>query len=97
MPIYTYRAMEREAGCKVCAECFEVRQSLSEDALSDCPWCAARVERIITPPFVQGGDSHRLKEGHIEKHGFTQYRRSAKGVYEKTAGRGPDVIADDGK
>ena len=28
-------------------------------------------------------------------HGFTQYKRAGKGVYEKTAGKGPDIITDD--
>ncbi|WP_440225826.1 hypothetical protein ACQQ2N_18770 [Dokdonella sp. MW10] len=41
------------------------------------------------------GGAHRLKEGHVAKHGYTQYRRAGKGVYEKTAGKGPDIITGD--
>ena len=40
------------------------------------------------------GGSHLLKEGNLAKKGFTQYRRAGGGVYEKTAGKGPDFISD---
>jgi hypothetical protein len=36
-----------------------------------------------------------LREGHLAKHGFTQYRKVGKGKYEKTAGKGPSTISDD--
>jgi hypothetical protein len=35
-----------------------------------------------------------LKEDNLGKHGFTQYRKIEKGVYEKTIGQGPDIISD---
>ena len=95
MPIYQYRAVAK--ACDHCRETFEVRQRITEDAIANCPVCGEAVERIISAPFVRGGDAHRMQESHIEKHGFTQYRKAAKGVYEKTAGRGPDLISDDGK
>jgi len=41
------------------------------------------------------GMAHLSNPNHIEKHGFTQYRKVGKGVYEKTAGKGPDYISGD--
>jgi hypothetical protein len=52
------------------------------------------VIRVISAPSVAVGGAHLLKESHAEKHGFTQYRRAGKGVYEKTMGKGPKYISD---
>ncbi|MEM9304704.1 MAG: zinc ribbon domain-containing protein [Pseudomonadota bacterium] len=97
MPVYQYRVVADAEGCDQCRETFELRQRISDDSLRHCEACGSPVERIISAPYVRGGDAHRLGESHLEKHGFTQYKRSGKGVYEKTAGKGPDLIADDGK
>jgi putative FmdB family regulatory protein len=93
MPIYEYAPVEK--GCAHCEAHFDVLQKLSEDALTQCPQCGAPVQRIISVASVAVGHAHTLKEGHIEKHGFTQYRRAGKGVYEKTAGKGPKYISGD--
>ena len=93
MPIYVYIA-EGEASCSACAESFELRQRIDDERLSACPRCGAAVRRVITPPSLSTG-SVNLSEANLEKHGFTQYRKREKGVYEKTAGRGPKVIRDD--
>lgn len=93
MPIYEYAAVG--AGCSYCTTHFDVLQKLSEATLTRCPKCGAAIARVISAPAVASGQSHVLKESHIAKHGFTQYRRAAKGVYEKTAGKGPDVISGD--
>lgn len=96
MPIYVYRA-KTTTDCCLCAESFELTRKLSEPELTSCPECSGPIEQIITPPNIAGGSNHRLQEGHLEKHGFTQYRKVQKGVYEKTAGKGPAMIQDDGK
>lgn len=93
MPIYQYIA--DEPGCSVCAEGFERLQRLSDDALIHCPQCGSAVHRVIGAPAVVTGGAHLMRESHIEKHGFTQYRRAGKGVYEKTAGKGPAFISGD--
>ena len=51
------------------------------------------MRQLSAPRIGKSGPS--LDRANIEKHGFTQYRRSGQGVYEKTAGKGPDVITDD--
>ena len=93
MPIYEYRPAG-EAHCDYCAGGFEAMRKISDPALAQCPRCGAAVERQLSPPNVQRS-SPSLDPANLEKHGFTQYRRSGKGVYEKTAGKGPDTIKDD--
>lgn len=94
MPIYQYQA-NSEADCAHCREPFECRQSINDARLDACPRCGAPVRRVISAPHLAtSGPS--LSESNIEKHGFTKYRKSEKGVYEKTAGKGPDVIRDKG-
>lgn len=96
MPIYEYIATTAR-GCDRCRAGMDILQRLSDAALSVCPHCSAPVAQRISAPHVVAGNSQRLGEGHLEKHGFTQYRKLGKGVYEKTAGKGPAHIADDGK
>ncbi|RAP59202.1 zinc ribbon domain-containing protein [Oleiagrimonas sp. MCCC 1A03011] len=96
MPIYEYIA-STERGCERCRAGFDLLQRLSDAPLQQCPHCGAPVHQRISAPTVVAGNSHRTSESHLEKHGFTQYRKVSKGVYEKTAGKGPAHIADDGK
>lgn len=92
MPIYEYAAVAK--GCPHCAAHFDVLQKLADAPLTKCPECGADVQRVISAPNVAVGNSHVLTEGHAEKRGFTQYRRSGKGVYEKAYGKGPRYISD---
>lgn len=93
MPIYEYRSSE-DSACEFCGSGFEIMQKISDEALEACPRCGAAVVRLISaasiPKSGPGLDKHNL-----EKHGFTQYKRAGKGVYEKTAGKGPSIIKDD--
>jgi putative FmdB family regulatory protein len=93
MPIYEYAAVGK--GCPHCETHFDVLQSLREAPLDRCPRCGAAVARVLTAPNVIAGGAHLLKESHLEKHGFTQYRRVGRGQYEKTVGRGPEHLRDD--
>lgn len=93
MPIYQYIA--DIPACPTCRDGIEVLQRLSDPPLTHCPQCNAGVHRIISAAQVVSGQSQRLGEGHLEKHGFTQYRRAGGGVYEKTAGKGPAYISGD--
>jgi putative FmdB family regulatory protein len=93
MPIYEYQP-KREKGCDFCSKGFEVIRKISEPRLLVCPQCGITVERILSAPSL-AKSSPSLDPANIEKHGFTQYRKSGKGVYEKTAGKGPNVISDE--
>jgi len=93
MPIYEYQPCGGSS-CEFCAGGFELLRKISDPALSQCPECKAPITRKISAPNL-GGNGPSLDAANIEKHGFTQYRKSGKGVYEKTAGKGPNVISDD--
>jgi putative FmdB family regulatory protein len=93
MPIYEYRA-NSERHCEFCSGGFEIIQKIADPRLSQCPKCKAPVARQLSAPSI-GKAGPSLDRANIEKHGFTQYRRSGQGVYEKTAGKGPDVLKDD--
>ncbi|HVH33718.1 FmdB family zinc ribbon protein [Tahibacter sp. UC22_41] len=93
MPIYEYIAQEN--GCARCATGFDLLQKLGDAELQTCPDCGTPVRRKISAPNTIVGNSHLTSEGHAAKHGFTQYRRAGGGVYEKTAGKGPDFISGD--
>ncbi len=92
MPIYEYRAIE--GGCSHCAETFEELQRYSDPALEQCPVCGTGVQRILSACAMAGTGSERdlLKPKNLAEKGFTQYKKAGNGVYEKTAGKGPDVI-----
>ncbi|MDT8449510.1 MAG: zinc ribbon domain-containing protein [Wenzhouxiangellaceae bacterium] len=93
MPFYEY-ANSTEDGCDHCRARFTVMQRLADQPLAECPECGAPVRRLISPPHVVSGKAHMLTESSIEKAGFTQYKKIGKGVYEKTAGKGPGIIKD---
>jgi len=93
MPIYEYEASS-EQHCDYCSAGFELLRKLSEPELDRCPKCDAPVIRKISAPNL-GGSGPSLDSTNIEKHGFTQYKKAGNGVYEKTAGKGPDVINKD--
>ena len=42
MPMYVYK-------CDACGATFERKQSITEEALTDCPECDGRVRRVIQP------------------------------------------------
>ena len=93
MPIYEYMLASGK-GCEYCSKGFDQLQKISADPLQRCPNCDSTIRRIISAPSLpKPGPS--LDPSNLEKHGFTQYRKSKKGEYHKTAGTGPNVITDD--
>lgn len=93
MPIYEYRPSGKRH-CAVCNGGFEVIQKISDPKIERCPQCKAPVRRVISAATI-AKSGPALDPANIEKHGFTQYKRSGQGIYEKTAGKGPDFITDD--
>lgn len=92
MPTYLYRNTS-EAGCKICRPGFERLQSLNDAALQQCPRCFAPVARVVSAAHITT-PSPDISRQNLDQKGFTQYRRLDKGVYEKTAGTGPDLLED---
>jgi hypothetical protein len=72
---------------------FDRRQGVNDPRLTHCPECGAAVRRVIAAPHL-ASSSPSLSPANLERKGFTQYRRVEKGVYEKTAGKGPKHIVD---
>ena len=93
MPIYHYRV--QGPGCDACRDGIDVLQRLADPPLLHCAQCAGALQRVISAAQIVSGQAHRLGEAHAAKHGFTQYKRAGKGVYEKTAGKGPKIIRGD--
>jgi putative FmdB family regulatory protein len=93
MPIYEYRSTG-EFNCSFCSKGFERLAKISDSVLTQCPECGNKIKRVLSAPNLSK-PSPSLERSNLEKHGFTQYRKSSKGVYEKTAGTGPNVISSD--
>jgi putative FmdB family regulatory protein len=94
MPTYEYQA---EEDCTQCLGHFEVFGGVELADLKHCPTCGKACSRVLSASGVTMGQAHQLKEKHFSERGFTQYKKIGKGVYEKTAGKGPAIIKDDGK
>jgi len=93
MPIYEYQASDQKH-CDHCENTFDVMQKISDEPLKFCPLCYSPVrKRVSRPNLARSVPS--LSEKNIAKHGMTQFKKVEKGVYEKTAGKGPDYIMDD--
>jgi predicted nucleic acid-binding Zn ribbon protein len=95
MSMYVYQVIEADGSE---GEIFEVLQSMSEPALTKHPETGQPVRRLLGLPNVAGKNSDmkiksNLSASNLERHGFTQYKKSGKGTYEKTAGDGPNVIS----
>jgi len=91
MPLYEYEPKDKT--CGYCEGGFEIIQRIKDDALTECPKCGNPVTRLISS-FSVDKTSDILSPKNIEEKGFTQYKKSGKGVYEKTAGKGPQIIKD---
>lgn len=93
MPIYEYSAADPQHCCPHCQTSFEVFARISDADLAQCPQCGSPVKRLISAASVISGTAHLHKESHFSKRGFTQYKKAGGGVYEKTAGDGPQFIS----
>ena len=93
MPIYEYKPLT-DTPCTHCSSGFEVLQKLSEPPFGFCPECGTEVRKVLSAPSVPRSDQ-TLAPDNLERHGFTQYKRSSQGEYVKTAGKGPRTISGD--
>lgn len=93
MPLYVY-AVIQEDGSE--GETFEVLQDMNEAPLTVHPETGQPVQRLLSAPNTSRTlDSGRgaLSDAQLDRLGFTKYKKSGKGTYEKTAGKGPNTIA----
>jgi predicted nucleic acid-binding Zn ribbon protein len=98
VPIYVYEVVNATGDG---VETFEWVQRISDPPLTQHPETGAPVRRVIQPPFIGGTWSdHSMHKSSrddkkLDRLGFTKYVKSGDGVYEKRAGKGPDVISKD--
>lgn len=99
MPIYTYENQHPDRHCTYCLGGFDVLQKMADPVLTHCPHCGHSIKKVIKAVNLQqdltASPNTTLSEKNIAKHGFTQYRKTGPGQYEKTAGRGPDTLDGD--
>ena len=95
MPTYVYEVIEENG---TAGERFEVDQPMSADPLTTHPMNGKPVRRVITGFRIAGkwsdiGTQDKLSDKNLDRIGFTKYVRSGDGYYEKTAGKGPNMIS----
>ncbi|MBS1718437.1 MAG: zinc ribbon domain-containing protein [Armatimonadetes bacterium] len=92
MPIYEYEPVDHD--CKQCHGRFEMLQRVDEEALTVCPTCGKACRRVVSRPSFKM-DTNTSPDKAAEK-GFTTYKRSGKGNYERVAGSGgPETLSAD--
>jgi predicted nucleic acid-binding Zn ribbon protein len=90
MPLYIYQVIEADGSE---GEVFEVLQDLSEPSLTQQPETGKPCQRLLhAPSALRHTSPGNLSDNRLERLGFTKYKRSGKGTYEKTAGAGPNLI-----
>ncbi len=98
MPTYIYEAVLTDG---TGGETFEIIQSISEPPLTVHPKTGHPVRRVIQAPFIGGSWSESSMQKSVnddkklDRLGFTKYVKAGDGIYEKRAGKGPDVITRD--
>ena len=98
MPVYVYEIVLPDGSA---GPTFEMVQRISDAPLEQHPETGEPVRRVIQAPFIGGtwseGAMHKRTNDNkrLGELGFTKYVKAGDGVYEKTAGKGPQVIAKD--
>jgi hypothetical protein len=91
MPLYVYQVIEADGSE---GEVFEVLQSMDEEYLTRHPESGKPVRRLLAAPnTARTLGKANLSNSNLERLGFTRYQKSGSGTYEKTAGKGPNVIS----
>lgn len=81
MPIREYTAVDSKKSCKKCKEGFEEVETMDAPAIEVCPQCGSKVQRQLSAPSV--GSSQSGLHDRAKNAGFTTYKKSSKGEYEK--------------
>ncbi|MEN8254050.1 MAG: FmdB family zinc ribbon protein [Verrucomicrobiota bacterium] len=81
MPIREYIAVDPKKSCKTCKAGFEQVEQMDDTSATVCPECGSKVERQFSAPSV--GRSESGLHDRAKNAGFTTYKKSSKGEYEK--------------
>lgn len=88
MPVYEYE--HHYDDCQLCDFRFAVFQPLSEDPLDYCPSCGLPVRRVVSQVAIVKGA--RFSAAEAAKKGFTTWKKSGEGEWEKLDGPGVDAL-----
>jgi hypothetical protein len=88
MPTYVYRVVQSDREAPEVT--FEVRQSIHDAPLTTHPETGQPVERVILPPQI----ARPTGNSDIAAAGFTKYKRTSDGSYERQAGSGGPARVD---
>ncbi len=83
LPVYTYRAVDRETSCDGCRENFDVVQRMDDVRLTACPSCGQTIFRVITGasvlPRTHFGEA--LTREHFKRGGLRRLVKDDTGKY----------------
>lgn len=88
MPIYEYEHEFDE--CELCDFRFGVVQAVGEKPLEFCPSCGLKVKRVVS--LVRVLKSRPMSASRAAKAGFTTWKKSGPGEWEKLDEPGIDAI-----
>lgn len=88
MPVYEYEHLYDES--EMCDALFAVVQAVSEPPLEFCPFCGLEVKRVVSQ--VSTIRSVNFNPDKAAQKGFTTWRKTGEGEWEKIAGVGTDMI-----
>ncbi len=81
MPLREYAAADSEHCCDHCREGFERMEAVHAPALESCPRCGTKILRQLSAPSI--GRSESGLHDRAKSAGFTTYKKSSQGEYEK--------------
>ncbi|MFM8476612.1 MAG: FmdB family zinc ribbon protein [Planctomycetaceae bacterium] len=101
MPTYVYGVILSDDDDEAVGEIFEVEQGIRDAPLTVHPETGQPVRRLLCAPFIAGNWSplkaRRLtSDNNLAKRGLTKYVKTSSG-YEKTVGKGPDLLPRSGR
>jgi putative FmdB family regulatory protein len=88
MPVYEYEHLYDE--CELCDFRFAVIQAVEEEPLEYCPSCGLEVRRVVSAVSVVS--TRDFNPGRAAEKGFTTWKKSGAGEWEKVAGEGVDAL-----
>lgn len=81
MPIREYKASDTENSCDHCRDGFEQIEGVDASPIETCPRCGAVIQRQFSTSNV--GASGTGLDQRAKSAGFTTYKKTGKGEYEK--------------
>src|SRR5262245_12207656 len=98
MPLYDYEIVNPDGSSGEQVEAFQI---MAEEPLTKHPQTGQPVRRVLCAHAIggkwsDGAMSRSVSDDKkLDRLGFTKYVKAGDGVYEKRAGKGPDIINRD--